>query len=182
MLGFARANALGDVADLGCGRGQFAIALLEAGLARLVIGIDCKAAHLAEARAAALGLDFTARVQDFALDQAVPAVDTVLMIDVLYQLDTAAQSALLRNAAAAARRFVIIRTADPARGVRSVLTRALEVAFRRVWPHAGARVNARPLGDLQAVLEDAGLVCARLPCWAGTPFSNVLLIGRREAV
>ena len=178
LLRFAAENNLGDVADLGCGRGQFAIALLEAGFARSVIGVDCRAAHLAEAKNAGNGFAFTAHLQDFTVSQEVPAADTVLLVDVLYQLDTAAQSALLRNAAVAARRFVIVRSADPKRGLRSLMTRAMEITFRRVWPHAGARVNARPLGDLQAILEGAGLACERLPCWAGTPFSNMLLIGR----
>jgi hypothetical protein len=102
----------------------------------------------------------------------------VLLVDVCYQLDTAAQMRLLRAAARAARSRILIRTADPARGLRSRGTRGLELLGRRFWPHSGAQVNARPLPDIAAVLQDAGFTTTQTPCWRGTPFANVLLIGR----
>ena len=173
-------RGFGDVVDVGCGRGQLGVLLLEAGAARSVFGLDRNAAQLAEAEAAAGELAFRAVCRDLLRDQSLPAADTVFLIDVLYQLDTPVQHALLASAAAAARRCVVIRSADPGRGVRSAISLGLEVLGRRIWPHAGARVNPRPVPDLAATLTAAGFAITAAPCWRGTPFANVLLIGRRE--
>jgi SAM-dependent methyltransferase len=175
-------RGFGDVVDLGCGRGHFSACLLQIGAARAVIGIDCHAAHVRQATEAMRGQAFTGRVQDFSVDQAVPAADTVLLIDVLYQLGTEAQSALLRNAAGAARELLIIRTADPGRGLRSRVTRVLEIGFRRVWPHAGRRVNARPVQEMVETLVAVGFACDVAPCWEGTPFGNVVIKARKKAL
>jgi methylase of polypeptide subunit release factors len=73
-------RGFGDVVDLGCGRGHFSACLLQIGAARAVIGIDCHAAHVRQATEAMRGQAFTGRVQDFSVDQAVPAADTVLLM------------------------------------------------------------------------------------------------------
>jgi SAM-dependent methyltransferase len=179
LLALGSAEPFGDVADLGCGRGQFAGLLLEAGLARTVIGLETSPALLGQARQALRGLRFAARAQDLAADPAVPPADTVLLLDVLYQLPTEAQGLLLDAAAGAARHQVIVRTADPAQGLRAWLTRTLERAARRLWPHAGAMVNAQPVGWIAGRLAAAGLSVSIAPCRAGTPFANVLLTARR---
>lgn len=179
LLELASAEPFGTVADLGCGRGQFAACLLEMDLARSVTGVECHVAHLTQAQRAMHDLNFVPEKQDLSEVTKLPAADTVMLIDVLYQLDTAAQDALLRRVADAARERVIIRTADPSRGWRSRVTRGLEVGFRRVWPHAGAHVNARPTDDTVRLLTDFGFCCSLVPCWAGTPLSNVLIVARR---
>jgi hypothetical protein len=56
----------------------------------------------------------------------------------------------------------------------------LERGFRAVWPHAGAQVNARRPDDMAAELCACGFEVAISPCWQGTPFSNVLLVARRN--
>jgi SAM-dependent methyltransferase len=173
-------DGFGAVADLGCGRGQFAALLLEAGLARSVVGLDASPRLLAQARDALHGLGFAGRLQDLAADAAVPQADTVLILDVLYQLPTAAQARLLQAACRSARRLVVIRTADPAQGGRAWLTRRLEQAGLRLWPHAGAMVNARPIDWIAGHLAAAGWLVRVAPCWAGTPFGNVLLTARRD--
>ena len=169
------------VLDIGCGRGQLGIALLEAGGAASVLGLDRNSAHLRQAERAAQGLAFRAGWQDLARSAALPAADTVIIVDVLYQLDTAAQVALLEAAARAARSRLLIRTADPARGWRSAVTRGLELVGRRVWPHSGARVNALPIATIAARLGELGFSVAAEPCWQGTPFANLLLVCRRSA-
>ncbi len=180
LLALAAAEPLGDVVDVGCGRGQLGMALLEAGLARSVLGLDWNAAHVAIAQRAGRGLAFAAGSQDLTRDGAVPAVDTVILVDVLYQLDTVAQSAVLEGAARAARSRLLIRTADPGRGLRSALTRWLEVLGRRVWPNSGARVNAQPVQGIEARLAALGFDVEVAPCWRGTPFANVLIVARRR--
>jgi SAM-dependent methyltransferase len=171
----------GNVIDVGCGRGQLGLFLLEVGAASAVLGLDRNPTHLEQARRAAQGLAFRVALRDLASDQSLPDADTVLLIDVLYQLDTCTQQRLLASAARAARRRVVIRTADPRRELRSAATRALEVLGRRVWPHAGAHVNARPIATLTPTLEAAGFDVSVAPCWRGTPFANVLIVANRCA-
>jgi len=180
VLALAAREAFGDVLDVGCGRGQLGIALLEAGLARSVLGLDRSEAHLGQARRAGAGLAFAAAAQDFARLQFLPEADTVLLVDVLYQLDPAAQEALLAAAARAARRLVLVRALDPGRGLRSALTLAFEHVARFTSPHSGLRVRALPLPRMIAGLQEAGFTVAVAPCWRGTPFANVLLTARRR--
>jgi 2-polyprenyl-3-methyl-5-hydroxy-6-metoxy-1,4-benzoquinol methylase len=181
VLTLASNEAFGDVVDIGCGRGQLAVALLEAGLARSVLGLDCHTGHLEQARRAAKGLAFTTAMQDLAEAQNVPHTDTMLLIDVLYQLESAAQMALLRAAARAARQRILIRTLDPDRGIRSAFTISLERLIRRVSPHSGRHVDALPVAKITEALSNAGFVVSVTPCWRGTPFANVLIMGRCHA-
>jgi hypothetical protein len=103
----------------------------------------------------------------------------VLIVDVLYQLPPAAQIALLRSAARASGRSVLVRTLDPDRGLRSAITLAFERVVRRVSPHSGAHVSPLPIGCLSDVLRQEGFVVSVAPCWRGTPMANVLLTARR---
>jgi SAM-dependent methyltransferase len=179
LLSLAAQRPFGTVLDIGCGRGQLGIALLDAGAATTVYGFDWNGAHLRQAQKAAADLPFQAAQRDLSQPQDFPSADTVLLVDVCYQLDTDAQMRLLRAAARAAGSRILIRTADPARGLRSKVTRALELLGHRFWPHSGAQVNARPLAELAAALDQAGFTTTQTPCWQGTPFANVLLDGRR---
>jgi SAM-dependent methyltransferase len=176
----ARAGGgFGHVIDAGCGRGQLGVLLLEAGAAETVLGLDWNAAHVKQARQAANGLAFRAERRNLARAPGLPAADTVFLIDLLYQLDTAAQDALLMSACRSARSRVVVRAPDIAAGVRSAISRGLEVAGRRVWPHAGAHVNPRPIGDLAETLSAAGFTVTEAACWRGTPFANRLVVGQR---
>ena len=177
VLALAANEAFGNVVDIGCGRGQLAMALLEAGLDRSVLGLDCHAGHLEQARRAATGLAFTAAMQDLAEAQNVPHADTVLLVDVLYQIEPAAQIALLRATAGAVRQRILIRTLDPDRGMRSAFTIGLERLMRRVSPHSGRQVEALPVAKITEALSDAGFSVSITPCWRGTPFANVLIHG-----
>jgi 2-polyprenyl-3-methyl-5-hydroxy-6-metoxy-1,4-benzoquinol methylase len=76
VLALAACETFGDVVDVGCGRGQLAVALRQAGLA-------C-AAETAD----------------------MPEATTVLLIDVLYQREPEVQIALLQAVAGAARQRV----------------------------------------------------------------------------
>jgi SAM-dependent methyltransferase len=181
LMKVAAREPFGDVVDIGCGRAQLGALLLEAGVATSVIGLDWNDAQLHLGETATCGLALRLQRQDLTQDVSLPASDTVVLVDVLYQLDTAAQGRLLRAAAASARRRVLIRTADPAQGLRSMVTRGLEVLGRRAWPNAGASVNARPIVEITGVLTRCGFAVERAPCWRGTPFANVLLVARRVA-
>src|SRR3974390_3438361 len=56
----------GDAIDLGCGRGQLGILLLETGAARSVLAIDRQEGLLEEARLAGSGLSFGSMCHDIA--------------------------------------------------------------------------------------------------------------------
>ena len=177
LLGLA---PLGEVLDLGCGRGQLALALLQAGAARHVTGFDIDAGKIAQARAAARDLPAAFAVADLAA-AGVPPADTILLIDVLLQLPRAGQDGLLARIIAAAPRRVLIRAFDPAAGWRAGFGFAMERA-RRVLGGDRGRAGAlepRPLADLAAPLVAAGYRVAAAPCRAGTPLPNVLLVAER---
>ena len=110
---------------------------------------------------------------------AAPQVKTVLLIDVLYQLADETQRAVLLAACSAARHRIIIRTLDPDRGLRSLLTLGIERLARPFSPHSGALVNPWKLTRLEALLVECGFVASISPCWGNTPFANVLVSGRR---
>ncbi|WP_156963718.1 methyltransferase domain-containing protein [Muricoccus aerilatus] len=173
-----RAGGLGHVADLGCGRGQLALALLLSGAASRVTGLDYEAAKVAEARAASVGLAAGFEQADLTA-AAVPDCDTALMVDVLYQLPEAAQGPLLDRMAAAARRRVVLRLFDPDRGWRSALGLAMERAGRAIRQD-GAAVRPMPVTEVAARLAAAGFRSTVSPCWAGTPLPNVLLVAERS--
>jgi 2-polyprenyl-3-methyl-5-hydroxy-6-metoxy-1,4-benzoquinol methylase len=179
VLTVAAAEPFADVLDIGCGRGQLGIALLEAGLASSVIGMDRQARQLVQASYAAGNLPFQIVAQDLSLAHDMPRATTVLLIDVLYQLADAAQEVVLRAACGAARERVIVRTLDPDRGVRSLLTLGLERLLRPVSPHCGTYVNPWQVARLLAVMTNLGFTTSVAPCWHRTPFANVLIIGRR---
>ena len=71
ILALAAKEEFGDVVDIGCGRGQLGVALLEAGLAQSVAALDRHAGHVQQARRAATGLAFRAIVQDLELDHPI---------------------------------------------------------------------------------------------------------------
>lgn len=181
ILDLARREDLGAVVDVGCGHGQLGIALLEADVARSVLGLDVIAPHLANAERAAAGLAFRTEVQDLAARQHVPEADTVMIIDVLHTLTAEDQAALLADVARAARVRILIRTLDPDAGARSRLTRGMESLSRRFWPNAGRHVNPMPLSWMADRLAPFGFRAETVPCWQGTPFASRLLVARRDA-
>ena len=50
--------------------------------------------------------------------------------------------------------------------------------MRRVSPHSGGHVAALSVSGIVQTLNAAGFSTSVIPCWQGTPFANVLIIGR----
>lgn len=178
------AGGLGEVVDVGCGRGQLALALALGGGATKVTGLDWDEEKVEEARAAATGVDSAKLAYERAdvLEASIPACDTALFIDLLHYLKPAEQDALLARAADAARRRVIVRELDPDRGWRSTFGRVQEKITTSLGFNRGARLVHRPIRELAAILEARGYAVEVTPCWGKTPFANVLLIATRRAV
>ncbi len=171
---------LGDVVDLGCGRGQLAIALLLAGAARRVTGLDIDAAKIGLARQAAGELP--ARFDTADLAQAgPPPCDTLLLIDVLLQLPDGTQDDLIGRILAVTPRRVAIRAFDPNRGWRSRVGGAMEHLRRLLGADRGlaGSLAPRPVDVLARPFAQAGYAISVQPCWAGTPLPNVLMLAER---
>lgn len=186
-------RSLGEVCDLGTGRGQLPLLLLEQGLATKVRGVDWDRAKIEDARAAARGeraspdhplapLDAHFEVQD--LRAAEPeAADTVCLIDVLHYVSIPEQDEILARAARAVRPGgrLIVREADTERGLRSVFTWLEERLFTTLRWNRGERVAFRPAREIAELIRRAGLSVEIRPAWGKTPFSNVLFLGTRPA-
>jgi SAM-dependent methyltransferase len=171
----------GHVVDVGCGRGQMGVLLLDLGLATSVSGFDWDEQKINEARAATGG---DARLRFWCGDtrtEAVPPCDTVLLVDVLHYLTDDEQAALVERAASAAARAVVIRELDPDRGWRSTLTRLQEGITTFFRYNVGARVRVRPIAPVVKSLTSAGFDVHVEPSWGGTPFANVALVASRPA-
>ncbi len=181
ILDLAGDRGLGEVTDVGCGRGQLALVLLEAGRAERVAGFDWDEAKVKEATRAASDLPARFCAGDFAsADATIEACDTALLVDVLHYLTSDEQDALLARVAEAARARVIVRDLDPDRGWRSTVTRVQEAVTTFVRFNRGARVHVRPIAAMTTVLGACGFDAEVTPCWAGTPFANVLLVATRR--
>lgn len=179
----AELGDLGEVLDIGCGRGQLALFLLEAGIAGRVRGFDCDERKIAFAQRAAEGLDAVFETSDVL--RAPPAsADTVLLVDVLHYMSIESQDALIRVAASCVRPGgrLVVREATTSLGWRSALTFAVESAAKLVRFNLGERIAIRDVDrEIVPVLEAMDLACSVAPCWAGTPFANVLLVAKRSS-
>ena len=165
----------GRVLDLGCGRGQLSLLLLELGRARSVIGLDSDASKIEVARRAGPEAEF--RLADVRPSDVTPA-DTILLVDVLHYLPLAEQDALL---AAAARALapggrLLVRELDADPTAKSIVTRLVEWLARKTGLNRGRASAYRPARELTALLERAGLPCVVQGASERTPFANVLIV------
>ncbi len=168
-------TSLGRVLDLGCGRGQLSLLLLELGRATAVIGLDSDVSKVEVARLAGPDADF--RVADVARAQLPPA-DTILLIDVLHYLPFAEQDALLLAAARALEPGgrLLVRELDGYRSAGSAVTRFFEWCGRKIGLNRGRATAYRPARAVIELLERAGLACRVQGASEGTPFANVLIV------
>jgi len=181
-------ESLGAVYDVGTGRGQLPILLLELGRATSARGVDWDERKIEDANAAAEGargddlsrLDARFEVQDARECRPEPS-DTVLLIDLLHYFQVPEQDAILDRAAAAVRPggVLLVREADTERGWRSWMTLFEERLFTALRFNRGERVRFQPARAIAERIRGAGLETEIRPAWGKTPFSNVLVIGRR---
>lgn len=182
------------ILDLGCGQGLLAAWLLAAQAAeraghwpkdwppapapRQLTGVEINPREVARARRA-LG----ERAQFLQGDIGhvdYGAVDAIVILDVLHFGDFASQEAVLGRARAALAPggVLLLRVGDAAGGWGFTLStwvdRLVALLRRRRW----YRLACRPASEWHALLSRLGFVTEALPMSAGTPFSNVLLVGR----
>ncbi|MEO7111957.1 MAG: class I SAM-dependent methyltransferase, partial [Polyangiaceae bacterium] len=184
----SRVAKFGKVSDVGCGRGQLSVMLLEAKTATSTNGFDWDEAKIDEAKRATESLPEGAILlgpecaffKGDLRSQEIAACDTALLLDVLHYLTSEEQDALLERVAAATRETIFVRELDPDRGWRSSVTRFQERITTRLGVNRGARVLLRPISEITSVLEKNGFDVEVTTCWAGTPFSNVLVTATRR--
>jgi uncharacterized protein (DUF2062 family)/trans-aconitate methyltransferase len=166
---------LGRVLDIGCGRGQLSLLLLELGRATAVHGLDSDAEKVHVARAA--GPEATFETADVAA-RPLPRADTILLIDVLHYLPLAEQDALLEAALAALEPGgrVLVRELDARPSARGSVTRFFEWCARKTGLNRGRATQYRPAADYVRAFERAGLRCDVQGASERTPFANVLIV------
>ncbi|HJX26594.1 MAG TPA: DUF2062 domain-containing protein [Thermoanaerobaculia bacterium] len=196
-----RAGALpeeGRLLDLGCGRGLL-LALLttareqaEAGAypkdwaspPRLELhGIEGNP-KIAKVAQQALGVDTPgARIEaaDLRDVTTIPSARVILLLDVLHYLPATAQEGLLARIATALEPggLLLIRDADAAGGWRFTATRIQERVSALARGHWRQRFHYRSQREWMEMLERLGLAASAEPMAQGTPYSNVLIAGRK---
>ncbi len=178
LVALGRHKNLGEVVDVGCGRGQMAILLLEAGVATRVTGTDWDEGKLADAKLAAKDLPAAFEKADVREFQP-PACDTLLLVDVLHYLTDKQQLDVLERCMQSARKCLVIRELDPDRGWRSATTKVQEAVTTFFGYNVGERVRVLPIASFTEPLERAGFTVRVEPSWGSTPFSNVAVIATR---
>jgi len=168
-------GAYGKVVDLGCGRGQLGVLLLELGRAESLFGVDSDVRKISVARRAAPEAIFQSG--DLATFP-IPRADTILLIDVLHYLPLGEQDELLARAATALLPGgrLLVRELDHQASRRSRFTRAAEWIARRVGLNRGRATHYRSAEDVRHTLERMGLTCQVRDASSGTPFGNVLIV------
>ncbi len=185
LVELGRERSLGEVVDVGCGRGQTGILLLEAKVASRVLGVDWDEAKLEEGREAAhsRGEAFDELPMSFEKGDVrsfePPTCDTLLLVDVLHYLTDKQQLEVLERCACAARERMVVRELDPDRGWRSATTKVQEAVTTFFGYNVGERVRVLPIKVLSEPLERAGFSVRVEPSWGSTPFSNVMLVATR---
>jgi uncharacterized protein (DUF2062 family) len=186
----------GQLVDLGCGRGLLLAAIDAAAQldregawsadvptppASLELrGLEMSAKAV---RVARVSLAERARIDRVDLRTAdIPRCDAVTLIDVLHYLGAKEQEELLSRSVAALAEggTVWIREADAAGGFRFFLTRLQERLSSWARLELARPFHYRSAQSWQLLLRERGLEAEIQPMAHGTPFANVLVVGRRS--
>jgi 2-polyprenyl-3-methyl-5-hydroxy-6-metoxy-1,4-benzoquinol methylase len=175
----------GRVLEVGCGHGLVSAYLAISCPDREVVGVDIDERKLVVARDAADRLAAVAPSLRFAssADGAVPPGpwDAVVIVDVLYLLDTDHELALLDACVAelAPGGLLILKETDVVPRTKHRIAKAQEVLATKVLRITeGDALTFTPIAELAAHLTDLGLAVAVRRVDAGYPHPHSLLVGR----
>jgi SAM-dependent methyltransferase len=168
----------GTLVDLGCGRGILFAALEEAGTSLRLVGIERGAT--AEVARRVLG----SRAEILRADlrgATIPQCDAITVIDVLHYLGFRSQADLIHRAVVALRPggVLLVREADAGAGWKFVSVRVAERLAAILRGHPLQTLRYRSQGEWGALLRGAGLSVWARPMGEGTPFANILLVGKK---
>jgi SAM-dependent methyltransferase len=182
------------ILDLGCGQGLLAAWLRAALQCRdlglwpphwpappapeWICGVELSAAEVARARRA-LGAECEVLHGDIRRHPLGPA-DGVVILDVLHYLPETAQREVLERVRAVMPQggALLVRVADAEGGARFWLTRAVDRLVLLARGHGLAQLSCRTVPEWRGLLRGCGFEAQAEPMSAGTPFANVLLLGR----
>ncbi len=187
----------GRLLDLGCGRGLL-LALLLTAREQVEKGeyptdwpppprLDLQGIEtshkLVDIARRALGADAPVEAADLRDLPELPPARVVLLLDVLHYLPAAAQETLLAQIAAALEPggLLLLRDADAAAGWRFTATRLQERASALARRHWRQSFHYRSQAEWIALLEKNGLATAAEPMAQGTPYANVLVVGKKPS-
>jgi 2-polyprenyl-3-methyl-5-hydroxy-6-metoxy-1,4-benzoquinol methylase len=172
----AQPGHFGRVVDIGCGRGQLGLFLMELGRVSALSGIDADERKVETARRAA-GSDASFEVKN-ATDATIEPADTLLVIDVLHYLPPAEQAALLERAAASLSSGgrIFVRELDTARRWRAKPAMLAERIARAIGYNRGPALAFTTADAITSRLEGLGLRC-RVD--RSGSLSNVLIVAER---
>ncbi|MGE5787802.1 MAG: class I SAM-dependent methyltransferase [Myxococcales bacterium] len=170
---------LGDLVDVGCGRGQFGLLLFELGRVRSLFGYDWDAEKVATAAVAAAG-DGKFQVADLR-EPPIASADTILLFDVLQYLSVSDQRRLLERLVTSLRPGgrILVRSADRSHGWQAHFSQGLERVARALKLNLSSTLVFRPATDLKSDLTQLGLVVTEAAGGASSLLDNRLLIGQR---
>lgn len=192
----------GRLVDLGCGRGIL-LALLSAPVEEwrnATPHAECSEAvrvrHVPPPGTQLLGIELDARLVRVArralagaavvergdlADCPIPACATAVILDVLHYLPAAKQEALLDRVVASLgpRGVLLLREADADDTLAFRLTSGAERLRALARGHLRQRFCYRPVAEWREMLERRGLAVEAFPVAEGTPFANVVLVGRK---
>lgn len=106
--------------------------------------------------------------------------DVVTILDALHYFDHDRQEDVLRRVRAALSPggLFLVRVGDAAAGLPHHLSEWVDHAVSFARSRRLARLYCRPLGEWVSLLKDLGFTVRTLPMNAGTPFANVMAVGR----
>lgn len=183
----------GVVLDLGCGRGilfSLILAVHEIGArppgwlptpqGLRLIGFEGRPKIAAQAKKA-LGDEAEISTVDLATAE-LPRSRVALLLDVLHYLPAAAQENLLDRVAGALEigGVLLLRDADAEGGGRYWATRVQERLAALARGDFRQRFRYRSAREWRRLLEARGLVTETAPLSEGTPYANVLVVGRKS--
>ena len=106
--------------------------------------------------------------------------DVVVILDVLHYMDYAAQDDVLRRVRAVlpVHGTLLMRIGNADGGWRFRLSNCMDSLVAAARGHGMVRLYGRSLGQWRKALEELGFAVEPIPMSQGTPFANVLLVGR----